>query len=342
MPRPHQHHLGGTLVPLSVLDLSPVAASSTPRQAILDSVALASACDALGYTRYWVAEHHNMASIATSAPEVLIAHIAASTSRIRVGAGGIMLPNHNPLRVVEIFRTLEALHPGRIDLGLGRAPGTDPVTASALRRGAADDPNERLADLLDFANGEFPEGHPFRGVIPMPSDVPLPPIWMLGSTLEGATIAAALGLRYAFAGHFAMRNAAAAIATYRRQFRPSAGLPSPHAMLAVTVVCGADDEEAARLAAPIRVAIVKNRTGRRAPIAGIEEALAYAFTPEERAIADEFLRGAIIGGPQRVSEGLTVLARDSGADELMVSTLVPDRDARLRSYERVSRVAGLS
>jgi luciferase family oxidoreductase group 1 len=330
------------VVPLSVLDLSPVGASSTPRQAILDSVALASRCDALGYTRYWVAEHHSMANIATSAPEVLIAHIAATTSRMRVGAGGIMLPNHNPLRVVEIFRTLEALHPGRIDLGLGRAPGTDPVTAAALRRGPADDPNDRLAELLAFANATFPDGHPYQNVVPMPSDVSLPTIWMLGSTLEGASIAASLGMRYAFAGHFAMRNAKAAMAWYRDRFKPSPGLDRPYAMLAVTVVCGEDEEEAERMAAPIRLAVVRNRTGRRAPIASVDEALAYRFTPDEEAIAGEFVRGAIIGGPQRVFEGLASLARDTGADELMLSTLLPDREERLLSYERVSRVAGLS
>ena len=299
------------MVPLSVLDLSPVGASSTPRQAILDSVALARHCDALGYTRYWVAEHHSMANIAASAPEVLIAHIAASTTRMRIGAGGIMLPNHNPLRVVEIFRTLEALHPGRIDLGLGRAPGTDPVTASALRRGPHDDPNNRLAEVLAFANGTFPAEHPFRNVVPMPSDVALPPIWMLGSTLEGASIAASLGVRYAFAGHFAMRNATAAIAWYREHFTPSADLHEPYAMLAVTVVCGADDEEAQRWAAPIRLAVVRNRTGRRAPIASVDEALAYRFAPEEESIADEFLLGAIVGGPERGNS--TTRARPSTA-----------------------------
>ena len=331
-----------SVVPLSVLDLSPVGASSTPRQAILDSVALARDCDALGYTRYWVAEHHSMANIATSSPEVLIAHIAATTTRMRVGAGGIMLPNHNPLRVVEIFRTLEALHPGRIDLGLGRAPGTDPVTASALRRGPADDPNNRLAEVLAFANSTFPAEHPYRSVVPMPSDVPLPPIWMLGSTLEGASIAAQLGVRYAFAGHFAMRSAVAAVAWYREQFRPSPTLDTPYAMLAVTVVCGPDDEEAQRLAAPIRLAVVRNRTGRRAPIASIEEALAHRFTPEEEAIANEFLTGAIIGGPQTVVDGLAALARDTGADELMLSTLLPNREDRLHSYERVATAAGLS
>jgi luciferase family oxidoreductase group 1 len=304
-------------------------------------MALASRCDELGYTRYWIAEHHGMANIAASAPEVLIAHIAATTTRMRIGAGGIMLPNHNPLRVVEIFRTLEALHPGRIDLGLGRAPGTDPVTAAALRRGNSDDPNERLAEMLAFADATFPHGHTFGNVIPMPSGVDLPPIWMLGSTRGGASIAASLGTHYAFAGHFAMRNATEAIAWYRDQFSPSVRLKTPYAMLAVTVVCGANDEQAEQMAAPIRLAVVRNRTGRRAPIASIEDALAYRFTKEEEAIADEFLLGAIIGGPQRVLEGLTTLARNSGADELMLSTLLPSREDRLQSYQRISTVAGL-
>lgn len=304
-------------------------------------MALANCCDELGYNRYWIAEHHGMANIAASAPEVLIAHIAATTTRMRIGAGGIMLPNHNPLRVVEIFRTLEALHPGRIDLGLGRAPGTDPVTAAALRRGNSDDPNERLAEVLAFADATFPHGHAFGDVVPMPSGVNLPPIWMLGSTRGGASIAASLGTHYAFAGHFAMRNATEAIASYRDQFNPSARLKTPYVMLAVTVVCGANDEQAEQLAAPIRLAVVLNRTGRRAPIVSIKDALAYRFTKEEEAIADEFLLGAIIGGPQRVLEGLTTLARDSGADELMLSTLLPSREDRLQSYERVSTVAGL-
>jgi luciferase family oxidoreductase group 1 len=323
-------------LPLSVLDLSPVGAGVSPSQAIRDSVELARAADRLGFTRYWVAEHHNMASIATSAPEVLIAHIAAVTERIRVGAGGIMIPNHTPLRVVEIFRTLEALHPGRIDLGLGRAPGTDPVTAAALRR--SDDPevNHLLAELIAFERAEFPDNHPFRAITPMPSDVRLTSIWMLGSTLAGAAIAAELGVPYAFAGHFAMRHARDAIAHYRSRFRPSPALAEPYAMLAVTTVCGADDDDARRLAAPIRVAVVKNRTGRRGPIVSIDDALAYQFTPEEQAIADEFLTGAVIGGPAHVAERLRATARDLGAQELMLSTLVPDLAARTASLERIA------
>ena len=325
-------------LPLSVLDLSPVGVGVSPSQAIRDSVELARDADRLGFTRYWVAEHHNMASIATSAPEVMIAHIAAVTQRIRVGAGGIMIPNHTPLRVVEIFRTLEALHPGRIDLGLGRAPGTDQVTAAALRR--SDDPevNHLLAELIAFERGEFPDKHPFRAITPMPSDTRLGSIWMLGSTLAGASIAAELGVPYAFAGHFAMRHAHDAIAHYRRSFRPSAALAEPYAMLAVTAVCGSDDDHARHLAGPIRVAIVKNRTGRRGPIVSPEEALAYQFSDDEQAIADEFLLGAVIGGPAHVAERLLATARDAGAQELMLSTLVPDLAERQASLERISQV----
>ena len=199
---------------LSVLDLSPVGAGVTPSQAIRDSLELARVADRLGYTRYWFAEHHNMASIATSAPEVLIAAAAAVTSRIRLGAGGIMVPNHAPLHVVEVFRTLEALAPGRIDLGLGRAPGTDPIASAALRRTEAE-VNAQLAELIAFERGEFPPSHPFSKIEPMPTDVPSGTIWMLGSTLAGAAIAAQLGVPYAFAGHFAMKHATDAITLYR-------------------------------------------------------------------------------------------------------------------------------
>ncbi|MBM62932.1 MAG: 5,10-methylene tetrahydromethanopterin reductase [Acidobacteria bacterium] len=328
------------MLPLSVLDLAPVGPDSSPREAIADSVTLAQHCDALGYERYWVAEHHSMPSIATSAPEVLVAHVAAVTRRIRVGTGGIMLPNHNPLRLVEIFRTLEALYPGRIDFGVGRAPGTDPVTASALQRGTSD-PNERLAELLAFDQSAFPDQHPFRNIVPMPSDVRLPPIWMLGSTMAGATIAASLGLRYAFAGHFAMRNARSALALYREQFRPSNGLVAPRAMLAVTVICGEDDAHANDLTIPLRLAVVRNRTGTRAPLPSIEEAKAYRFTADEERIADEFLHGAIVGGTSRVRAGLEQLVSETGADELMLAAFVPDITERLQSYERVSQAVEL-
>jgi len=322
-------------IPLSVLDLFPVGVGAKPSEVIRQSVEFARLAEELGFVRYWVAEHHNMPSIATSAPEVLIGYLASATRRIRVGAGGIMLPNHTPLRVVEIFRTLEALYPDRIDLGLGRAPGTDPITAAALHRDNGNDVDERLAELLAFERHGFPDDHPFARITPMPSDVRLPPIWMLGSTLAGASIAASIGVRYAFAGHFAMRFARQALAHYRAHFQPSRELSEPTAILAVTVVCGEDDAHAQRLAAPIRLAVVRTRTGRPAPIASVEEALAYRFTPEEQAIADDFLEGAIIGGPERVRAGLTQLARDTGASELMLATLMPDQQERMRSYRRL-------
>jgi luciferase family oxidoreductase group 1 len=252
-----------------------------------------------------------------------------------------MIPNHTPLHVVEVFRTLEALHPGRIDLGLGRAPGTDPVTAAALRRGDAPaEVNALLAELLAFEDGKFPERHPFATIVPMPSDVGASTIWMLGSTLAGASIAAQLGLPYAFAGHFAMQQARAAIGHYRKHFEPSARLAAPYAMCAVTVICGADDEDARRLAAPVRVAIVNSRTGKRAPIPSVEDALACSLAPQEQAVADEFLAGAVIGGPDHVRARLPALALEIAADELMVSTLVPSFDARRLSLERIAAAWG--
>ena len=321
--------------PVSVLDLSPVGAGGVPSQAVRESVELAVVADHLGFTRYWFAEHHNMASIATSAPEVLIAAAGARTQRIRLGAGGIMVPNHAPLHVVEMFRTLEALYPGRIDLGLGRAPGTDPVTSAALRR-ADTDVNSLLGELLAFEDARFPERHPFAKVVPMPADVRCGELWMLGSTLEGATIGAHLGVHYAFAGHFAMRQAKDAIAHYKRLFEPSPRLAAPYAMCAVTVICGETDDDAHRLAAPVRIAIVNSRTGRRAPVPSIEEALATELTPDERAIADDFFTGAIIGGPALVRDRLLALHRDLGADELMVSSLVPGAATRIAALERIA------
>jgi luciferase family oxidoreductase group 1 len=328
--------MGEMSVSLSVLDLFPVGPAISPSEVIRRSVEVARVAEELGFVRYWVAEHHNMPGIATSAPEVLIAHVASATRSIRVGAGGMMVPNHVPLHLVEVFRTLEALYPGRIDLGLGRAPGTDPIAAVALHPGPEQDVDQRLAEILAFERNSFPDDHPFKRITPMPSDVSLPPIWMLGSTLAGATIAASLGLRYAFAGHFAMRYARQAIAHYYAHFRPSAALAEPEAILAVTVVCGEDDEHARRLAAPLKLGVVRIRTGKPAPLASIEEALAYQFTPEEEAIADDFLNGAAIGGPERVRGRLQELVDETGADEIMLSTMIADTATRTASYRRVA------
>ena len=329
------------MVPLSVLDLAPVSPGASPREAIRDAVALAQRCDALGYARYWFAEHHSMPTIATSAPEVLVAHVAAVTTRIRVGTGGIMLPNHNPLRLVEIFRTLEALHPGRIDFGVGRAPGTDPVTASALQGGTQKNPNVHLMELLAFENSDFPDDHPFKSIVPMPSDVRLPPVWMLGSTMAGAGIAASLGLQYAFAGHFAMRDAHEALSMYRSQFQRGNSGQEARAILAVTVICGEDIEHAQNLILPLKLAIVRNRMGQRSQVSSMDEALGYRFSPEEERLAAQFFEGAIIGGPDQVRVGLKRLVNDYEPDELMVAAFLPDRGERLRAFERIAMIAGL-
>ena len=330
-----------SVIPLSVLDLYPVSTGASPTAAIHDSIALARRVDELGYHRYWIAEHHNMPSIASAAPEVLIGHVAGVTPRIRVGAGGIMLPNHAPLRVLEIFRTLEALYPGRIDLGIGRAPGTDAVTSTAVRRTARGDVNEQLAELMAFATGSFPAGHPFRGVDAMPSDSPVPPIWMLGSTSAGAAIAASLGVGFAFAGHFNMAEADMAIRTYRSRFSPSPELSASRLIMAVSVVCGETDAHAEELAAPLRVAYARIATGRKAPFPSIEEARAYRFTLEERLAVDRFAEGSIVGGIDRVRTGLLRLAEETSADEIMISTIVPIVGERIASYERVAAAWGL-
>ncbi len=331
------------MVPLSVLDLFPVSTGTPPSAAIADSIALARRVDALGFTRYWIAEHHNMPSIASSAPEVLIGHVAGVTRRIRVGSGGIMLPNHAPLRVLEIFRTLEALYPGRIDLGVGRAPGTDPVTSAALQRstrGGAD-VNEQLAELVAFARGAFPEDHPFAAIEAMPTDVPVPPLWMLGSTRAGAGLAASLGVGFAFAGHFNMGEALGALAHYRARFTRGPSMPAPRVILAVSVVCGESDAHAEELAAPLRVAFARIATGRRGPIPSIAEARAYRFTPGELGAVERFAEGAIVGGEARVRAGLERLVAQTSADELMISTIVPLHAERVASYERVASLWGL-
>src|SRR5579862_2155620 len=274
------------MVPLSVLDLFPVSTGTTPTAAIRASLEVARRVDELGYNRYWVAEHHNIPSIASSAPEVLIGHVAGLTRRIRVGAGGMMLPNHAPLHVLEVFRTLEALYPGRIDLGIGRAPGTDPVTSSVLRRRSSGggDVNDQIEELFAFANRGFPDRHPLASVQVMPSDAPMPPIWMLGSTSAGAGIAAAHGVGFAFAGHFSMGEADGAVARYRAEFQPRPDMETPWLIMAVTVVCGESDEQARELAAPLRLAYARLAAGRPAPFPSVEEALAYRFSSDELAV----------------------------------------------------------
>ena len=328
------------VIPLSVLELFLVSSDSTPTKAIHDALALAKRADELGYRRYWIAEHHNMPSIASSAPEVMIGHVAGLTQRIRVGSGGVMIPNHTPLRVVEIFRTLEALYPGRIDLGIGRAPGTDRVTSAALRH-ASSESIERIAELVAFAEGGFPDGHAFAEIEAQPTDAPLPPIWMLGSTPAGARIAAELGVGFSFAGHFSMAEADAALATYRKLFRPSATMPEPRVMMAAGVICAATQARAEELARCVKLAVARLSRGEKRRFPTVEEAAHASFGPVDEMAAARFSEGAVVGDEPRVKAGLAALVERTGADELMIATMVPDPAERIASYEGVARAWGL-
>ncbi|HEY7030215.1 MAG TPA: LLM class flavin-dependent oxidoreductase [Thermomicrobiales bacterium] len=334
-----------TTLPLSVLDLSPVGSGSSSPQALRNTLDLARLVDGLGYTRYWLAEHHNIPSIASSAPEILIGHVAAETTRIRVGSGGIMLPNHTPLKVVETFRVLEALHPGRIDLGIGRAPGTDQLTALALRRSTealrADDFPEQLAEMFAFANDGFPADHPFRAITATPNDVPLPPVWLLGSSGFGAQLAASLGLGFAFAHHINPAGAIPAMHAYRAGFTPSASLEKPWAILGMSVVCADTDTDARYLAASLDLALLRIRTNRRGPLPTPEEALAYPYTPAERAQIEALRSTYTAGSPATVKAKIEALVAATGADEVMILTTIHDHAARRHSYELLAAAFGL-
>jgi luciferase family oxidoreductase group 1 len=325
------------MVPLSILDLSPVAAGSSGAAALRNSLDLARLADTLGFTRYWVAEHHNLPSIASSAPDIMIGQIAAATARIRVGSGGVMLPNHAPLMVAERFKVLEALFPGRIDLGLGRAPGTDPVTSYALRRrqdaGGDDDFLERFQELVLFENSAFPQGHPFRSVRAMPQDVALPPIWLLGSSGYSAQLAAMVGAGFAFAHHFADHDAAAAMLSYRDQFRPSPARSSPYAIFACAVVCADSDAEAERLASTIDLNFVRRSRGEYLPLASPEEAAAYPYSPAERGLIARNRARLFAGAPSKVRAELAAMIAATKADEVMITTMLYDHAARRHSYE---------
>lgn len=329
-------------IPLSVLDLVPIGEGATPSEALRNSVELARLAERLGYTRYWFAEHHGMPSIASSAPEILIGHVASATERIRVGSGGIMLQNHVPLKAAEAFHTLEVLHPGRIDLGIGRAPGTDPVTSSALRPFDPANFRDHLAELMGLSRGDLPQDHPFRKVRVIPSGVSLPPVWLLGSSGAGARLAGELGTGYSFARHFSPTPPAPAIEAYRASFRPSARFPEPHVILGAAVICADTDEEATRLSASMDLVWVRITRGEFAPIPTPEEALAYEYTPRERAIADSYRRLVIVGSPETVHREIARIAAETGADEVMVTATIHDHAARLRSYELLAESANRS
>jgi luciferase family oxidoreductase group 1 len=334
------------LTPLSVLDLSPVTTATPGSAALHNSLDLARLADRLGYKRYWLAEHHNLASIASSAPEIMIGQIAAATTHLRVGSGGVMLVNHAPLMVAERFKVLEALFPGRIDLGLGRAPGTDPVTSYALRRRQdareGDEFLERFQELMLLERGGFPEGHPFRTVHAVPADVALPPVWLLGSSGYSAELAAAVGTGFAFAHHFAEHDAASAMLTYRAHFKPSETLREPYAILGVAVIAADSDAEAERIAASADLNFVRRAQGEYLPLASPDEAGAYPYTPTDRDRIARQRERLVVGGIDSVKSRLLSLVETTRADELMITTMAYDHAARRRSYELLAGAFALT
>ena len=317
------------MVPLSVLDLAPVVEGGDAAQALQRSLDLARHAEKWGYRRYWVAEHHGMAGVASAATAVVIGHLAAGTSRIRVGSGGIMLPNHAPLVIAEQFGTLESLFPGRIDLGLGRAPGTDALTTRALRRTLDGDVDDFPQDVLELQS-YFQAPRPGE-VLAVPGSGLKVPLWILGSSLYGAELAAALGLPYAFASHFAPAQLMQAIEIYRAGFRPSAQLQRPQVMAGVNVLAAGTDEEARFLATSVEQAIVNLRTGRPGRLPAPSRDLRWG--PHERAILDQVLSCSAIGSPATVARWLESFEQRTGVDEIIVAAQMFDHAARLRSYE---------
>ena len=304
-------------------------------------MALARLAESLGFVRYWFAEHHGMAGIASSAPEILIEHIASATSRIRVGSGGIMLPNHAPLRVAEVFKTLETMHPGRIDLGLGRAPGTDPATSRALRPFDGEQFPDQVRELLGLSRREFPAGHPFASVRVVPGDVALPPIWVLASSGATAAFAGSMGLGYGFARHFSPTPPLPPIRAYREHFRPSAEFPRPHVVLGVSVICAPTEEEADYLASSSDLGWVRLHRREFLPLPSPEEASRYVYSEQERVVVEMNRARHFIGTPQKVAGLIRSIVADTGADEVMVTSMVHGRAERFRIYEMVAReVAG--
>ncbi len=333
------------MIPLSILDLSVVTTGTKPAAALRNSIDLARHADELGYVRYWLAEHHNLSSVASPAPDLMIGQIAAVTRHIRVGSGGVMLPNHAPLMVAERFKMLEALFPGRIDLGLGRAPGTDGATAHALRRRLeareGDDFLERLHELTLWETREFPPGHPYNNVVAMPDDVPLPPIWLLGSSDYSSDLAAQVGMGFAFAHHFASHDAVDALVHYRANFTPSRWRSKPHGILAVAAVAAETDAEAERQASSMDLNRLRRDRGQYLPLPSIEEAEAYPYTDADRASIARNRSKLFVGSPATVLQKLQPLITASQADELMIITAVYDHDARKKSYSLLAQAFGL-
>jgi luciferase family oxidoreductase group 1 len=324
------------MIPLSVLDLSPIVAGADARAALANTLDLAQHTERWGYHRFWLAEHHNMVGIASAATAVVIGHVAGGTSRIRVGAGGIMLPNHSPLVIAEQFGTLESLYPGRIDLGLGRAPGTDRLTIQALRRDpmSAESFPRDVVELQSYFRDPEP-GQPVRAVPGAGLHVP---IWLLGSSTFSAQLAAMLGLPFAFASHFAPDQMFDALRLYREGYQPSPEHPAPYAMLGVSVVAADDDAEARRLATSLQQQFLALQRGRPVQLQPPVDDMSSAWSEWERVAVERTLRQAVVGGPETVRRNLDAFIASTGADELMITSHIHDHAARLRSYEIVAEM----
>ena len=326
------------MIPLSVLDLAPVAEGSDAGQALRNSIDLARHAETLGYRRYWMAEHHNMPGIASAATAVALAHVAVATHTIRVGAGGIMLPNHAPLLIAEQFGTLAALHPGRIDLGLGRAPGSDQIAARAMRRNLAADVDQFPSDVVELLH-YFRTAEPGQSLRAVPGAGEDVAVWILGSSTFGAQLAAHLGLPYAFASHFAPEQMKDAVAIYRDRFRPSEGLAAPHVMLGVNVFAADTDAQARLLFSSLQQAFLNLRSGRPGKLPAPVEDFEAGVDRYGRAMLANSLACSVVGGPQTVRDGLHAFVASTGADELMVTAQIFDHAARKRSFEILAHEA---
>lgn len=329
---------------LGVLDQSPVISGHSPAQAVAETVALAAAADRLGYSRYWLAEHHAIAALADPCPEILLTRVAAATQRIRVGTGGVLLPYYSPLKVAEVFRMLEALFPGRIDLGIGRAPGGDQITAQAVSRGHytfAEDFPQQVRDLVGFLDATLPADHPFARVKAMPAGDTAPQIWLLGSSDYSGGLAALLGLRFAFAHFITAQGGDAVMQTYKSEFVPSAREDAPHALLCVFAICAETSAEAERLAASIDLRRLHMALGVDAPVPTYAEAAARKYDEREAAYIRSQRARVVLGDPPTVRARLLALAERYAADELMIITITGDYPSRLRSYELIAGAFGL-
>lgn len=331
---------------LSVLDQSPIRSGASPAIAVEETLRLAKAAEEMGYRRYWVAEHHSSNGLAGSTPEILIARIAAETSRIRVGAGGVMLSHYSPLKVAENFRMLETLYPGRIDLGIGRAPGSDGLTDRALQAGpGAAGPQQfpaQVRDLLGYLGGGMPEDHPFAKVRAMPRGDADPDVWLLGSSDQSASLAAYFGRAFAFAHFINPDGGDEVMQLYRENFQPSESLAAPHGSVAVFVLCADSEEEAERLMKSRDLWSLRQRRGETAPVPTVPEAEAYPYTPQDRQVVEYNRHRTISGTPEQVREKMLSLAADYGVDEIVVVTICPEFEARLRSYELLAEAFALT